>query len=59
MILTDRRLRLRDRFWLWWRVRVRPSRLQRLHNQGDPTGEVRRAAEQIIAEMKADGSWDA
>jgi hypothetical protein len=36
------------------RYRTWPSRLQRLHMQGDPTGEVRRVADQIIAEIEAD-----
>lgn len=52
-----RLMRLRDRFWLFWHTRVRPSRLQRLHNQGDPTGEVRAFANRIIQEMKDEGTW--
>lgn len=51
-------MRLRDRFWLWWHTRLFPSRMQRLHNQGDPTGEVRAFAEQIIQEMKDEGTWE-
>lgn len=43
---------VRRRLWLWWHVRVRPSRLQRLHNAGDPTGEVRAFADKIINEMR-------
>jgi len=48
----------RDRFWLWWHVRVHPSRLQRLHNAGDPTGEVQAFADKIIQEMKEEGTWE-
>lgn len=33
------------------------SRIQRLHNQGDPTGEVRELSDKIINEMKAEGKW--
>jgi hypothetical protein len=45
MIFAYIRYALRYRTW--------PSRLQRLHMQGDPTGEVRRIADQIIAEIEA------
>jgi hypothetical protein len=45
-------MKLRHKIQLWWWTRARPSRLQRLHNQGDPTGEVRAIADQIIAELR-------
>lgn len=51
-------MRLRDRFWLWWHTRLFPSRLQSLHNAGDPTGEVAEIADMIIREMKEEGSWE-
>lgn len=45
------------RLWLaYLRYAVRwhcwPSRLQRLYMQGDPTGEVRRTADEILRQLR-------
>lgn len=50
MILAYLRYALRYRAW--------PSRLQRLHMQGDPTGEVKRVADQIIREIESEDRWN-
>jgi hypothetical protein len=36
----------------WRKYQTWPSRMQRLHMQGDPTGEVRRFADQVLAELR-------
>jgi hypothetical protein len=46
MIIAYIRYALRYRGW--------PSRLQRLHMQGDPTGEVRRVADEIIRQIESE-----
>jgi hypothetical protein len=51
-------LRPRDRFWLLWHTRIHPSRMQRLHNAGNPTGEVTAFADKIINEMREEGTWE-
>jgi len=38
----------------WWRVRVRPSPIQREFNRGDPHGTVRAYADLIVRELIAD-----
>jgi hypothetical protein len=46
------------RLWLWWRTQLFPSHMQRLHNQGDPTGEVRAFADKVVKEMRDEGTWE-
>lgn len=47
-------MRLRDFLRMWWRVKVRPSPLQKEFNRGDPDGIVKKYAELLIAEMEAE-----
>jgi hypothetical protein len=48
------------RYWTRvWYTRIHPSPMQREFNRGDPDGIVRACAGEIIAEMKAEGTWDA
>jgi hypothetical protein len=51
-------MRWRDRILLLWHVRIHPTRLQKLHNAGDPTGEVKAFSDQVIREMKEEGIWE-
>jgi hypothetical protein len=48
----------RARWLLLWSVRIRPSQMQKEFNAGDPHGNVRKLADEIIAEMKQDGKWN-
>lgn len=45
-------------FFAYLRYRIKhgywPSRLQRLYMRGDPTGECRRIADQILRELEAE-----
>ena len=47
----------RARWMVLWSTRIHPSQIQREFNAGDPHGNVRRLADEIIAEMKKNGKW--